>query len=62
MSAPIIKVCGNPSCRAREAWLLKNLSQLRQELIESLQNQAELFKQLEAEGLLNVDISKILSE
>ena len=62
MSAPIIKVCGNPSCRAREAWLLKQMHELRTQLIESLQNQAELFKQLEESGLINVDIPKILSE
>lgn len=62
MSAPLIKVCGNAACRAREAWLLKQLAICRQELIESLQNQAELFKQLEDQGVLNLDVPKILSE
>jgi hypothetical protein len=62
MSAPLIKVCGNPACRAREAWLMKQISTLRTELIGSLENQAELFRQLEEAGAINLDIPKILSE
>lgn len=39
-----LKGCADPSCRVREAKLLQAMEALRQQLIESLANQADLLK------------------